>query len=80
MLPVLSPGSFAVFARRSSYRVGEIVLVVHPLFGRIVKSIARIRDDEIQLQGLSSLSTSCADMGSLRLDAIQGCLVFQIRP
>lgn len=73
MEPVLPDGSHILFRpiardRRKivpNIRLGDIVCVDHPRYGRIVKQIASLGDDGFELEGISPKSTSRAKMGRL---------------
>lgn len=76
MSPTLRDGDFVVVLDRRvtrRYRVGDIVVVAHPTFGRIVKRVAA-RDSEgrISLAGDSPRSTSREALGWVPERAIVG--------
>lgn len=84
MEPVLRHGDYAVAwdcgARRMPTR-GDIVLVDHPRFGRVVKAVAaRTPDGEWLLRGLSATSTPGNDLGPVSGDRVVARLVWRIGP
>ena len=80
MAPQIPAGSFGLFRRRRDYRTGDIVLVDHPHYGRLVKQIAAIDTAEVWLQGTGTDTLSRAAMGALPLDCIYGRLIWLSRP
>ena len=80
MQPRLQPGAYALFGPFRTLRVGDIVLVEHPRYGRIVKAIHRIDTQNLELIGLSEDSTPTQDLGQVSVDAVLGRLIFSIQP
>ncbi len=80
MAPRLRPGSFALFRPPRHLTSGDTVLVEHPRYGRIVKSVRAIADGEVWLEGLSSHSIAADRLGSVPFQAILGRLAFQVSP
>lgn len=78
MRPVLSPGAFALFKRQASYRDGDVVLVDHPRFGRIVKRAIDVTAEQLWLEGANAYSVSRESIGPVARDDIRGKLVYQI--
>ena len=80
MAPRLLPGSFALFRPARRLTSGDTVLVEHPRYGRIVKSVRAIADGEVWLQGLSPHSITADRLGSVPFQAVLGRLAFQVAP
>ncbi len=80
MRPRLEPGDFAIFRRARSLRVGDIVLVDHPTYGRIVKSVRALAEGRVWLEGLSPASTSADALGGVAPAAVIGRQVWRVRP
>lgn len=80
MTPRLRPGSFALFRPARTLTSGDTVLVEHPRYGRIVKSVRAIADGEVWLEGLSPHSTAADRLGSVPSQTVLGRLAFQVPP
>jgi len=81
MMPALAHGDFAVGRRCADYRPGQIVLVEHAHYGRIVKSIHQLLDDgRVLLKGASSLSTSTEALGPVELSQIIARVTWRVSP
>ena len=80
MRPRLASGDYAVFGPARRLKAGEIVLVDHPAFGRVVKSIAHMSEHGARLEGLSPQSTSSARLGEVKSDMILGRMITSIKP
>ncbi|MEL6665452.1 MAG: S24/S26 family peptidase [Henriciella sp.] len=78
MHPMLSPGTFALFRRSASYRDGDVLLVEHPRFGRIVKRAIDVGKEALWLEGANANSLSRETMGPIEQRLVQGKLVYQI--
>ncbi|MEL6725817.1 MAG: S24 family peptidase [Pseudomonadota bacterium] len=79
MRPLLKPGSFAVFKRQSTYANGDVVLVDHPRFGKIVKRAIDVTPKKLWLEGAHSDSLSRETMGPVERSCVKGKLVYQIK-
>lgn len=80
MKPRLKSGCFGLFRNEKYLNEGDTVLVDHPQYGRIVKSILQINGGEIWLTGLSLQSTPACDLGAVPTDAVLGKLVWSVQP
>lgn len=80
MSPLIAPDSFCIFRRAKRLRAGDTVLVDHPRFGRIVKSVRRVDDGKVWLAGLSEMSTAADSLGAVPLKTILGRLVLKLSP
>ncbi|MEM9618389.1 MAG: S24 family peptidase [Pseudomonadota bacterium] len=80
MSPLIAPDSFCVFRKTKQLRAGDVVLVDHPQFGRIVKSVRRVENGNVWLAGLSELSTAATALGAIPFEAVLGRLVLKISP
>ena len=78
MYPMLSPGAFAIFKRSAPYRDGDVLLVEHPRFGRIVKRAIDVGAQTLWLEGANTKSLSKETMGPIERTRVQGKLVYQI--
>lgn len=78
MQPVLSPGTFAIFRRSTSYRDGDVLLVKHPRFGTIVKRAIDVNAESLWLEGANASSLSRETMGPIERTRVQGKLVYQV--
>ncbi|MEM9179466.1 MAG: S24/S26 family peptidase [Pseudomonadota bacterium] len=78
MHPMLSPGAFALFKRSTSYRDGDVLLVDHPRFGKIVKRAIDVNADSLWLEGANAHSLSRESMGPVEHARVQGKLVYHI--
>ena len=79
MRPMLSSGTFAVFKRQSDYGDGDVLLVNHPRFGKIVKRAIDVSAQSLWLEGANPTSLSRETMGPIERDYIQGKLICQIK-
>lgn len=79
MYPVLKPGSFAVFRRQAKYEDGDVLLVNHPRFGKIVKRALDVGAKTLWLEGANTNSLSRETMGPIEPNQVQGKLVYQIQ-
>lgn len=79
MRPVLFPGTFAIFRRQTAYEDGDILLVNHPRFGRIVKRAIDVGSRSLWLEGANSNSLTRETMGPIECSQVQGKLLYQIR-
>lgn len=75
---MLSPGTFAIFKRGACYRDGDVLLVEHPRFGKIVKRAIDVSAETLWLEGANANSLSRETMGPIEQSRVQGKLVFQI--
>jgi len=80
MEPGLPPGSYVLFKRKRAYGAGDIVLVNHPRFGRIVKQILCAENGRFALCGTGEQSTSTKDLGVIAPEAILGVQLWASRP
>ena len=80
MLPVIKPRSFALFRWTRRVQVDDIVLVEHPRFGRIIKSVRLVEKGVIELAGLSIDSVSSKALGQVTPSDIYGTLVWLSAP
>jgi len=80
MAPLLPAGSFCIFRRQTTYTVGDILLVHHDDYGRIIKKYWRSDPAGIWLSGLSPQSISSEKMGCLPVDRIMGRLIWCSKP
>jgi len=80
MEPLVPADSFAVFRPTRRAKPGDVVLVDHPRFGRIVKSIRDVDADGISLSGQSKFSVSTARLGKVRPDRVIGKMIHLIPP
>ncbi len=78
MAPKLPHGTFALFRRTRWIRPEDIVLVKHPVFGRIVKKVVSVSSRGITLTGLSSRSVSSLSLGPVDRRAVQGKLIMEL--
>lgn len=80
MMPCLANGDYVLsLKRRSSYRIGDIVIVQHPEWGKLVKRISSCRHDAVLLKGENpEASLSSERMGWQSTDHIIGRVVFHI--
>ena len=80
MVPLIPAGSFGLFRARSTYQVGDILMVVHPRFGRIVKRCWQQTEDRFWLEGLGPATTPAAALGAVTASDILGRLVWLSPP
>lgn len=78
MHPMLSPGTFAFFRKQTSYGDGDILLVNHPRFGRIVKRAIDVGANSLWLEGANANSLSRECMGPIERGHVRGKLILQI--
>ena len=79
MTPDLPGGTFALFRRAGSIAVGDIVLVRHPVYGRIVKRVTSAAPAGYGLAGTSPVSTSPEKLGIVPKQAVLGTLLWMRR-
>lgn len=81
MMPALAHGDFVVGRRYADYNLGNIVLVDHSYYGRVVKCIHQFTDDgRVMLKGKSSMSTSTEDLGLIDRSQIVARVVWRVSP
>lgn len=78
MKPLLEDGSFAVFHRAKAVKAGDVVLVDHQKFGRIIKSVKGRDSNGISLMGLHPDSMPPEKLGHISEKRIIGRLVWQL--
>ena len=77
MRPLVKPGAFAVFKRQSTYADGDVVLVDHPRFGKIIKRAIDVTSKSLWLEGAHTDSLSRETMGPIERRRVKGKLVYQ---
>ncbi|MGB3710148.1 MAG: S24/S26 family peptidase [Erythrobacter sp.] len=76
MEPRLPRGSIALFRRAPRTMRGDVVLLDHPEFGRMVKQVSTVgKFGNIYLRGTSRYSRSERELGKVPPTAILGVLV-----
>lgn len=76
---VLPHRSFALFRRKRKVSKGDIVLVDHPEYGRIVKLVAAVTvNGRYSLRGAQPNSESEARIGAVDGRRIRGTLVWRV--
>ncbi len=81
MRPAFEQGDFVVTLPRliSRYRIGDVVVVRHPVYGVIVKRIVTVFSDQaIQLTGENPRSTSTIALGNIKRSWIIGRVIWRI--
>ena len=79
MRPRLEPGDFAIFKAARAYAVGDTVLVDHPVYGRIVKSVRAFDGGRVWLAGTAPKSISAEALRSVPRTAIIGRQIWRVR-
>ena len=80
MAPAYNDGDYVVSLGFLPVREGDVVVVQHPLFGRIIKRVAELDDHSgIRLQGDNPQSTSSEAMGWLTRQQLLGRVCWHIR-
>lgn len=80
MLPTIAGGDF-VIARRYFFtpKLNDIVVVDHPIYGRIVKRIEKIAANHtVWLRGENDDSVKPEQMGWISPDAIKGKVIYTV--
>ncbi|MEP3655012.1 MAG: S26 family signal peptidase [Litorimonas sp.] len=80
MTPTLAPGDYLLVTKARAVRAGFVVLVDHPKYGVIVKRIASVSGDSINLEGDGPESTSTEALGHVALKNIKGRARLAITP
>ncbi|GAB1623447.1 hypothetical protein AAOGI_34970 [Agarivorans albus] len=84
MSPLLPKNSYVMFHRyylSKHFKAGDVVKVLHPKFGLIVKRIGCIdKYGFIWLRGENPSSVSTIDMGPVRASRIKGKVLFWVKP
>lgn len=78
MRPRLEPGDFVVFRHAGTYAPGDTVLVDHPIYGLIVKSVIACKVEQVWLEGIAPQSTSAAALGSVAKESVIGRQIWRI--
>lgn len=79
MEPGLPSGSIVLFRRGKAVKAGDVVLVEHPKFGKIVKEVSAVsHTGAVHLRGTSRHSTSEEKLGSVAGDAILGIMLSRV--
>lgn len=77
--PGLRNGSFAVFRRKREVKRGDIVLVRHPSYGKLIKKVATITlRGRIALHGMSEHGATGEGQSSVDRQEVLGKLMFRI--
>jgi nickel-type superoxide dismutase maturation protease len=82
MLPVFKPNDFVFSLARykSRYQVNDVVIVEHPLLGKIIKRIKSLEKNHVRLVGDNLQQSTTTDaIGSLPINLIKGRVVWHIR-
>ena len=69
MRPTLAPGDYLIITKARALRPGFVVLVDHPEYGVIVKSI---EGKTLRLEGDGQVSTSPEEIGDVDIARIMG--------
>lgn len=80
MRPKLPAHTYCLFRPSRTIQPGDIVLVDHPEFGRIIKQARTVSAAEIWLEGTGLNSVSTDAMGAVSLASVRGRLVWSSRP
>lgn len=83
MSPLLEDGDYALMrriSRRSTIKVGDIVLIAHPKFGDIIKRIGVVTADGYVAEGIAAQSVSAAEIGTVGRDDVLAKLVWRVSP
>ena len=81
MSPTLLDGNYVVAWRSSRYKVGQLAIFDHPRLGRCVKRILRIDPDRgVELAGDNPNSTSHEELGWQPIEALNGRVLFTVKP
>lgn len=80
MAPNYNPDDFVVsFGRRNKqYRINDVVVVEHPVYGRIIKRVVGIDSGKLLLAGDNPASTSSNQLGWLTKDQVIGKVIWHI--
>lgn len=82
MLPGYCSGDYVLVFRhkRSTFRVGDVVIVRHPRFGIIIKRISQCLDDKsLALSGDNvHASTDSHTLGRVSMEQIAGKVIWHI--
>lgn len=79
MEPKLPHGSVALFRRRNKTKRGDVVLVEHPEFGRIVKQVSAVgRKGNVHISSTSRGGESSQELGSVPRANVLGVLKFKL--
>ena len=75
----MKDGDYGVFYRFSKLQPDSIVLVDHPRYGRIVKSVRSIDGDELELEGTNTQSLTTEQLGTIPRRWVKAGLIKRIR-
>ena len=84
MAPTLAHGDFVIGwrpSRRRPVRVGDVVVVQHPYYGRMIKRVSACRGDgTLSLKGDNAATVASIDMGAIRRDQVLSRAQLRISP
>lgn len=79
MEPKLPQGSIALFRSRKKTKRGDVVLVQHPEFGKIVKQVSAVgRKGNVHISSISRGGESSRELGSVPRDDVLGVLKLKL--
>ncbi len=80
MAPKLTDGDFVIASQLYfTLNVGDLVVVEHPIYQRIIKRVAAIENNNLQLTGENNASVSTASMGWLATTSVKGKVFYSVR-
>lgn len=84
MAPTLAHGDFVIGwrpSRRRPVQVGDVVVVQHPYYGRMIKRVSACRGDgTLSLKGDNAATVASIDMGAIRRDQVLSRARLRISP
>ncbi|VAW85224.1 hypothetical protein MNBD_GAMMA16-2043 [hydrothermal vent metagenome] len=81
MLPILAEGDFVITSRLlSKIRSNDLVVVEHPVYGRLVKRVLEVsNDNRLWLCGNNTSSLTPEKIGWINAEDIKGKVYFSIK-
>lgn len=77
--PALRDGTFAVFRSAKRVKRGDVVLVYHPEFGKLVREVGAITvNDRVSLLGMSRLIAGNGGESAVEHASVYGKILFRI--
>ena len=84
MAPTLADGDYVIgrrLSRRRPLRPGDIVVIDHPRYGRMVKRVATVDPDgSLTLKGDNAATVASVDIGRVQPKDVRNLVWFRVSP
>lgn len=79
MTPLYFPGEYLLCKKSKSIRSGDIVIAQTKTYGKILKRVRKVRDEDVLLEGLHPSSVTTEEIGPVKKDDILYRVIFPRR-